>query len=223
MTTCLLHPDGPPLEPALVTRFAALASTVVSDELGRGGALLGLRRLGSGDATVVGRAFTIRTRPGDNLVVHHALDLVGPDDFVIVDAGGAIDRAIVGAIMCRELELAGVAGVAVWGAVRDRAQLEAAGLPVFASGACPHGPLKSGPGELRGRVAIAGVVVEQGDVVVADADGVVVVPRAHAAAVVDRAEDRGSFETRAMAAVERRAADRAWLADALDVIEVTGS
>lgn len=139
-------------------------------------------------ARVLGPAFTAQGAPGDNLALHRAVAEAAPGDVVVLAAGGEQGRAHLGGIIASAARARGVAGVVVDGAVRDRAELEAIGVPVFHRGVSPLKPTKDGPAELRVAVEIDGVRIEHGDLIAADADGVVVVPRARADEVVAAAE-----------------------------------
>ena len=134
---------------------------------------------------LVGVAFTVRTRPGDNLAIHRALELVGPGDVIVVDGGGDETRALVGEIMKNIAEYRGAAGYVIDGAIRDVASFAASDFPCFARTAIHRGPYKSGPGEINVPVSIGGSVISPGDIVVGDEDGVVSFPAAIAATVLE--------------------------------------
>ncbi|PRY02409.1 RraA family protein [Allonocardiopsis opalescens] len=193
-------------------RFRAAAFPVanVADAMGRFGALRGLRRMAPAPY-LVGTALTVRTRPSDNLMVHKALDLAGPGDVLVVDACGGADYAIVGGLMCRYARRRGLAGLVVDGMVRDDDELTELGLPVYAAGISPNGPYKDGPGEINVPVSCGRTPVLPGDLVLGDADGVVVVPRADAEQVRREAEAVRGNERGVVAAIERDGWDRAWI------------
>ena len=126
--------------------------------------------------------------PGDNLYIHKALDDARPGDVIVVNGGGDQSRALIGDMIGIRARNLGIAGFVIDGAVRDADALAECGLPVFARSVTPAGPYKFGPGRLQLPVAIDGVVVSPGDIVVADADGVVVVRREEAEQVLAEAE-----------------------------------
>ena len=128
-----------------------------------------------GDTRLVGPALTVLTRPGDNLVVHKALDLARPGYVIVVDGAGDETRALVGDLLCRYAAARGVAGLVVDGAVRDIRDLATLGLPVFARSVSHLGPFKNGPGEIGVPISVGGMAVTAGDLVVGDDDGVVAV------------------------------------------------
>lgn len=162
----------PKAAPALIEAFRNAPTSIISDNLARLPGAVGLRpfhRAGK----LVGTAFTVRTRPGDNLAIHRALELVGPGDVIVVDGGGDKTRALVGEIMKTIAEHRGAAGYVIDGAIRDVASFAAGDFPCFARAAIHRGPYKSGPGEINVPVSIGGSVVAPGDIVVGDEDGVV--------------------------------------------------
>ena len=203
MSTCRLHPPGPRPDDGLLERCRALPTSILSDCMARSGGVNGVHPVpGGGWPRVAGPALTVRTRPGDNLVVHRALDLAGPGDVLVVDGGGALDRALLGEIIARYAAARGLAALVVDGAVRDVEGLAAGAVPVFARGVNHLGPYKDGPGEIGGPVHAGGTVVRAGDVVVGDADGVVVVPLDRAEAVLASLDAVRAAEAKAVAAVE---------------------
>ena len=156
----------------LAARFKTAATAIISDNLDRMPGAVGLRPFHRG-ASMAGTAFTIRTAAGDNRVIHQALELFKPGDVLVVDGEGDVTRALVGEIMSLIAEVRGAAGLVIDGAIRDAAVLAASDFPVFARAAIHRGPYKNGPGEMNVPVSIGGMVVNPGDIVVGDADGVV--------------------------------------------------
>lgn len=223
MSTCRLHPRGPRPDPGLLARCRELPTSILSDSMERLGGLTGLHRVaGASWPRIAGPACTVRTRPGDNLVVHRALDLAAPGDVLVVDGGGAVDRAVAGEIMTRYAVTRGLAGLVVDGAVRDSEALAAGPLPVFARGVNHLGPFKDGPGEIFGPITAGGYPVRDGDVVVADADGVVVLPSARADEVVAAGEARLRAEEQMFAEIAAGTLDRSWVTAALTEVRVGG-
>lgn len=216
MSACLVHEEAPTIDRERVAALGRLPTAALSDSMERLSGAPGLLPR-TGARRLVGPALTVRTAPGDNVVVHKALDLARPGDVVVVDAGGHCDRAIVGGLICRYAKSLGVAGLVVDGAVRDVAELESLGLPVFARAVSHLGPYKNGPGEIRGPVSVAGMPVAQGDLVVGDEDGVVVVPRRRLEEVMAAAEALVESERAAVEAIDAGRWDRAWVDAALDV------
>lgn len=216
MSTCRVHPAGPRPDPGLLERCRALPTSILSDSQERAGGVRGVHWVPGGRwPRVAGPALTVRTRPGDNLVVHRALDLAQPGDVLVVDGGGSLERAVLGELMTRYAVTRGLAALVVDGAVRDAEGLVAGPLPVFALGVNHLGPYKDGPGEIHGPVQAGGTVVRSGDVVVGDGDGVVVLPHERAAAVVSLGEERLLGEERQFADIAAGRWDRAWVREAL--------
>lgn len=175
--------------PSLLERFRALPAANVGDAMERLGVIDPAIHAVWPGARLVGSAFTVWTRSGDNLVVHQAIDLAAPGDVIVVNGGGDASRALVGELMGTRAKVRGLAGYVIDGAIRDAMDLGAMALPVFARGSSPAGPYKNGPGKLLTAIAVGGVCVRPGDVLVADGDGVVVVPLEEAEDVLTRAEE----------------------------------
>ncbi len=159
----------------VVRQFRDIPVANISDSMSRitaGGARL---RPMHGGGVMAGPAFTVKTRPGDNLMVHKALDLAEPGDVIVVDAGGDLTNAIIGEIMSTYAKARRVAGIVINGAIRDADSLRA-GVPGVRRRRNPSGPYKDGPGEINVPVAIDGMVIEPGDLAVGDGDGILCVP-----------------------------------------------
>lgn len=166
-------------------------------------------------ASFAGPAFTVRVRPGDNLFLHKALDTARPGDVVVCDAGGALENAVMGEMMGRYAASRGVAAVVIDGAVRDRAGLAKLDIPVFARGITPNGPWKDGPGEIGYPVAAGGLSVHPGDLVIGDGDGVLVLPRADAEAIIADASKHQQVEHRWATEITERRWPRGWVDEAI--------
>jgi regulator of RNase E activity RraA len=221
---CLLHPATPMPDASLIARLEKLATALISDVFGRWAGSTGIVPIAGLRAgqVVAGPALTVRTRPGDNLVVHKALDIARPGEVLVVAAGGARDRAVLGGLIGQYASTRGLAALVVDGAVRDRSDLERLAPPVFAIGLNHLGPYKDGPGELRGPVSLGGVSVADGDLVVGDEDGIAIIPRARVEEIVALAERKAVAETAEAAAIAAGTWDRKWIDAALRVIEVPG-
>lgn len=135
---------------------------------------------------LVGPACTVKVFPGDNLMVHKALDAAKPGDVVVIDTSGSQRNAVLGDLVTNKARHRGIAGFIVDGLIRDLAGLKEVGLPVFARGVTPFGPLHRGPGELNYPISCGGIVVKAGDIIVADRNGVVVVHKEFAQDVIER-------------------------------------
>ncbi|GII96815.1 methyltransferase [Sinosporangium siamense] len=166
-------------------RLREVPAADVGDALQRMTVMDGGIRLLTGRATLVGNALTVDVRSGDNLAVHRALDEARPGDVLVVNGHGDTTRALIGGLIGEIMVNAGVVGAVVDGAVRDVQVLSEMGLAVYARAITPAGPFKHGPGAIGAPVAVGGLVVAAGDVLVGDADGVVLVPRHRVKEVVD--------------------------------------
>jgi regulator of RNase E activity RraA len=208
-----IWPSPPRADASLLDRLRALPVSNVSDNMQRsqGANLRPVHRGGR----LVGTAFTVRTRPGDNLLVHKAIDMAAPGDVIVVDAGGALDQAIIGELMAGWAKKRGIAGFVIDGAVRDSESLAEGDFPVYAAGVTHRGPYKDGPGEVNGVVSVGGMVVRPGDLIAGDRDGVVAIAQADAERVIAAAEAQRRKEAAAMAAIESGTYDRRWVDEAL--------
>lgn len=178
--------ERPP--PDSVRRLGALPTANIGDAMDRLGALDSRIQATWPGAKVAGPAFTVWTRAGDNAAIHAALRIAEPGDVIVVNGQGDESRALLGELIGGWAAAAGIVGFVLDGAVRDAADLAEIGIPVFARACTPAGPYKHGPGRLGVTIAVGGVAISLGDIVVGDADGVVVVPQADAEAVATAAE-----------------------------------
>ena len=178
----------------VVRRASGFAASILADVAGRRGTMDGRIAPVAPTMKMCGPAFTIEVRPGDNLMIHASIAMARPGDILVVD--GKADRtcALMGALMisaCRKLNLG---GVVLDAAVRDTEELRELGFPVYAVGANPNGPTKFVPGRINWPVSCGGIAVHPGDLVVGDADGVVVIEREKAAALLDAAAKKVADE-----------------------------
>lgn len=164
----------------LLAAYAEVPTAAIGDARDRLGVVDPRVRTMWPDARLAGRALTVLCRPGDNKGIHQALTVAGPGDVLVVDGGGDPSRALIGELIAHRALNRGVRGMIIDGAVRDVGALREAGFPVWAVGASPAGPYKAGPYRIGTDVSVGGVVVHRGDIVVADSDGVIVVPLADA-------------------------------------------
>ena len=202
-------------DPRLVAELAKMVTPHLSDSMERlyagGHQLRPMHREGK----LGGPAFTVKTAAGDNLLVHKALDTAQRGDVVVVDAGGWLDNAIIGELMAARARQRGIAGIVIWGAIRDSAELGAGSYPVYAAGVTHRGPYKNGPGEINVPVVIGGMPVNPGDIIVGDADGLVAVPQDQAERVLASAKSILEKETASMKQILAGTVDRSWVDKAL--------
>jgi RraA family protein len=181
---------------AIVQQASRYQAAILADVAGRRGTLDGRIRPVSPSMHFAGPAFTVEVRPGDNLMIHAAMAMAKPGDVLVVDGKGDTTCALMGAIMINACKALGLGGVVVDAAVRDTDELRELGFPVFSVSANPNGPTKFVPGRINWPVSVGGVAVRAGDLVVGDADGVVVVEREKAAALLPLAAKKVADEAK---------------------------
>jgi RraA family protein len=197
-------------------------ASILADVAGRRGTLGGRIQPLSKGMKVAGPAFTVEVRPGDNLMIHAALALAQKGDVIVVDGKGDLSCALTGALMAAHAKKAGIAGFVIDGAVRDTEECAAGDFPIFAAGANPNGPLKNSPGRINWPVSLAGTTVNPGDLVVGDADGVVILPRDIAAGIVAGAQAKVDAEADRMKQIGRGELVQGWVAEGLKAVGVLG-
>ncbi|WP_050872064.1 RraA family protein [Comamonas testosteroni] len=182
-----INPRVPGPEAEVVEAFKSIPVAAIGDSMSRNVGTLGLRQYHARlDAVLCGPAVTVRVRPGDNLMIHKALMMVQPGDVLVIDGGGDVSQALVGGLMRTTCVARKLAGLVIDGAIRDLCEWAEDGMPIFARGHTHRGPSKDGPGEINVPVSCAGMAVLPGDLIVGDADGVIAVPAADAAEILQR-------------------------------------
>ena len=176
-------PAPPRLAPDLVARFKGLAAPNLADAMGRFHWMNSEMRSRSG-LPLCGLAVTVCARPGDNLMVHKAMQVAQPGDILVVDTCANTTSAVFGELMTTAAMAAGLGGIVVDGAIRDVEAITRMGFPAYSRTVCPGGCDKDGWGEINVPISCGGTVVMPGDIVVGDDDGVAVVPRADAEEVL---------------------------------------
>lgn len=199
----------------LVQAFAKLPVANVSDAMHRVTAAGPSLRPMHASGGMAGIALTVRCRPGDNLMLHKAIDMAQPGDVIVCDAGGDLTNSLMGELMLAYAVKRGVAGFVLNGAIRDLDAIRKVNLPIFAAGVTHRGPYKDGPGEINVAISLAGMVIEPGDVVIGDADGVLAVPLAGAEDILRKTQAKQAAETAQMAAIEAGTNDRSWVDETL--------
>jgi len=195
----------------IIDGLKAIGSTIIADAMGRFNAMKGIKHFNEPHVRMAGQALTVKTIPGDNLMIHKAIDIGSYGDVMVVDGGGDIERALLGEIMCKIGQKNGISGYVVDGAIRDAEAIRQMGFPVFAKGTNPGGPFKEGPGKINVAISCAGVPVNPGDVIVGDSDGVVVVPYEQAAEVLEKAKSVQAYELDVLDQIEAGTLDRSWV------------
>lgn len=175
-------------------RWSQIPVAVAGDALNRMNVMQSHIRPVTTAKNFTGQAFTVDAFHGDNAAIHVALKSVQANDVLVINGGGLKDRALWGGILNQLAKRQGVCGVIVDGAVRDVDELDDHGHPVLAAGISPAGPSKGWGGAINSPVSCGGVVVHPGDLIHADADGVVVIPHARIAETLKIAEGRLAAE-----------------------------
>ena len=165
--------------------------------------------------TMAGTAVTARSRGGDNLTFLRALEFCRPGDVLLIDAGGDVNNAVVGGILSFYAASIGLAGIVIDGAIRDVAEIREREFPVYARGITHRGPYKDGPGEINVTVSVGGMVVNPGDIVVGDQDGLLAIPQYGARELIGKARGVLAAEAETLRAMQEGRWNRAFI-DALE-------
>ena len=175
--------------------LANLATSLISDAYGdRLLGTVGLSSYNTGHIQVVGSALTVKVSDGDNLFVHKALDLAAPNDILVIDGGGDISRALVGELMATRARTLGALAFVVDGAIRDVDFFINNEFLCWAKGVCLRGPYKNGPGQINAPVVVGGMLVNPGDIICGDRDGLIAIPPHLAEQVAQAANEKKQLE-----------------------------
>ncbi|WP_447920636.1 RraA family protein [Achromobacter aegrifaciens] len=206
-----------------VDKFRGIPVANISDCMSRmtaGGAQL--RPMHDG-CPLAGPALTVRTRPGDNLLVHKALDLAQPGDVIVVDAGGDLSNAIIGEIMTSYAQSRGIAGILINGAIRDSGAIRQGSFPVYAAGVTHRGPYKDGPGEINCVIAFNGMTIAPGDLILGDEDGLLSIPFEQTEALYLAASSKHELETKMLSDIAAGSLDTSWVDARLNLLGCAGA
>lgn len=203
---------------ALVEAFSQIPPANIADTMGRSCAMNPrIRRMSGATGIVAGPALTVKARPGDNLFLHKALDMAQPGDIIVLSNEEEQNRALMGEIMFTYAQYQQkLGGIIIDGPIRDLEALQDMVLPVYATGATPGGPYKEGPGEINVPIACGGVSVSPGDIIVADADGIIVIPLKDAEAVLAAAQAFQRQDAAKVEAAKNGTSNRGWVQKSLD-------
>ncbi|WP_424467002.1 RraA family protein [Pseudoclavibacter helvolus] len=197
---------APDLPPELIQAFRDIPVAVAGDCLGRSVGAVGLHAY-HGAAPLSGQAVTVKIRPGDNLMVHKAMMDAHEGDVIVIEGGGDLSQAVIGGLIRTSALAKRLGGFVIDGALRDVAEWQEGGMPAFALGHTHRGPTKDGPGQINVPVAIAGLVVNPGDLVLGDLDGVLAVPASRAESLLADARKHLEREARIRTQNEQGTAD----------------
>ncbi|WP_295588590.1 RraA family protein [uncultured Oscillibacter sp.] len=201
MQSYFVGAEVPQLPRQTLERLRGYGACVVCDALKGFNAMDGRIRAISPGICVCGCAVTVRLRPGDNLMLHRAIEAARPGDILVLDTCGSYRHAVIGGIMSSAAFGKGIGGMVIDGAVRDVEELREHGYPVFAAAVVPNTGESEGPGQLNHPISCGGVPVLPGDVVVADENGVAVVPRNAVDWVLEACEQKCRAEEQRLAEI----------------------
>ena len=205
-------------DPAVMAQFKTIPASNTADVMGRSCAMNPRIHLVSQpkDQMMVGPALTVKCRAGDNLTLHAALNLCQEGDVLVVSNEEDSTRALMGEIMMAYLKCTKkVAGIVLDGPIRDIDEIGRWDFPVYCTGTTPGGPYKEGPGEINVPISCGGISVSPGDIILADPDGVIVIPRKDAAAVLAEAQAFQAADEKKLLAARNGTANRAWVDKAI--------
>jgi len=206
-------PNAPMAPAELVEAFAQVVTPHISDNLGRHIGARGLTRYNR-SGKLVGTAITVKTRPGDNLLIYKAMSMLQPGHVLVVDGQGDTNNAVIGELVKLYAQQRGCVGFVIDGAIRDVASFE--DTPCYARAVVHTGPYKTGPGEVNVPVSIGGMVINPGDLLVGDEDGLVAFSQADAAEVLRLAAQHAEHEEAVKAEIASGAVRQSWIDKALN-------
>lgn len=198
----------------LIDSFAGIPVANIADNMNRMSCMNAKIRP-INNVPLLGPAFTVKSRPGDNLLLHKALDLAQPGDIVVVDVQGDLTNSVMGELMTLWAKQKGIGGFIIDGAIRDIGALKKIKMPIYAAGVTPAGPYKDGPGEINVPVSCGGIVVHPGDILVGDEDGIVVINPNDAEELLEKSKAKSRNEHKTMEEIANMAWDRSWIDQAL--------
>ncbi|MEW4221059.1 RraA family protein [Rossellomorea marisflavi] len=186
----------------LVARMKKLGSSVFADVMETNNVMDYHIKPVNFRESLVGRARTVALPKGDNLFLHYAIYQANPGDILIVDGQDYKEAAYLGELMAGAAEAIGVEGIIIDGLVRDRTDLRHLDIQIYAKGYLSTGPTKEGPGAFDTAITCAGAMVCPGDYVIADEDGVVVIPQGEVADILEKAEKKSAYEYNRLKQIE---------------------
>jgi regulator of RNase E activity RraA len=199
-----------PLPADMIAAYAEMVTPHIGDAMNRLTGTVGLTRYHR-EKKLVGRAITVKTRAGDNLMIHKALDMAEPGDVIVVEGSGDVTQAVAGELMLLHAKARGLAGFVIDGAIRDLAAFREHDFPCYARGHTLRGPSKVGPGEINIAVSVGSMAVRAGDLIVGDEDGVIAVPVDQLELVLQGARKQAEREDQRKQAIAAGRDARGWI------------
>ena len=206
-------------DPRIMAQFKTIPASNTADVMNRSCAMNPRIRLVSRprDQMMVGPAYTVKGRAGDNLTLHAALNLCQEGDVLVVSNEEDATRALMGEVMMAYLRYTKkIAGIVLDGPIRDIDEIGKWDFPVYCTGTTPGGPYKEGPGEINVPISCGGISVNPGDIILADPDGIIVIPRQDAATILEDAKKFQAAVEKKLEAAKAGTANRAWVEKALE-------
>lgn len=214
-TGVVIHPRKEAFKEG-IEALNGLATSVVSDVLGRTIGAVGILPVNKSPISVCGNAVTVSVRAGDNLLIHKALQFLQPGDVLVIDGGGDISRALFGEIMMLVAKSRGAIGAVFDAAIRDVDAFEKHRFPCWARGINMRGPYKDGPGSINVPVSIGGMVVNPGDVILGDSDGIIALSPAIALEGARMGKEKEAVELQTIQSILDGKYDDSWVDVALE-------
>ena len=205
-------------DPEVVKGFSKIPASNTADCMERNCAMNPRVKLMSNpDHEMVGPAFTVHTRAGDNLAIYAALRYCQEGDVIVIDDEGDNTRSLIGEVMMSYLrDQKKIAGIVIDGPIRDIDNLQTWNLPIYARSTTPGGPYKEGPGELNVPVSCGNVSVNPGDIILGDSDGVICIPRKDAPDILPKAQEFHKKDNEKAIAFSRGEVDLSWVDETLE-------
>jgi regulator of RNase E activity RraA len=194
-----------------ITALTGLATSIVSDVLGRTIGAVDILPVNKSPVSVCGNAVTVSVRSGDNLMIHKALQMLRPGDVLVVDGGGDISRALFGEIMMSVAKSRGAVGAVLDAAIRDVEAFERHQFPCWARGVNMRGPYKDGPGSINVPVSIGGMVINPGDIILGDCDGIIALSPSIALEGARLGREKEAVEGKTIQSIHDGQYDDAWI------------
>ncbi len=191
------------MDSSLISHLSSFSSATICEALGNVNYLPSGIKPVAASMKVCGPAYTVQTMPRDNVLLHRAYAYAKPGDVIIADCSGFYEAGYWGDLLSLGAQQHGIKGLVIDGCVRDADDIEALGFPVFSRGLCIRGTSNHGDGKLNEQITIGGVIINPGDIVIGDRDGVVIVPSEKIAETIEKAIAREAKEERTRAELRK--------------------